>query len=352
MNTVEYIAFRESPDVATKFALNNRNNEACAVADLMAYRQKRRQDPEMPECHTNNLLTIVSGSHGIGKSIFLRTFPTSEAYKKFSNNTTPIVSIFTTKYGVDNPFLIIVYWAAVTMGLLHEDEYTWDMFFNRFHGIFVSGFHSEPLQLLRRVFGDNRRVLLLLDDAPTPKWGDDQEPGNYHFYRALDYMMDCEGDCDLIVVANPPFHWLGSRRTNWVALKPLLREKLGEKECSEWADGIIQELGTDNIDQSKQNLLRNVYMLYSGLPRALEQMVTAMQDPLYDWKDLRNALLANGTSVMKILCLLSTILPQYITGNAWSQKDTESYVFRHYDTKYRGSSGDGEHLISNNLMIS
>ena len=65
-------------------------------------------------------------------------------------------------------------------------------------------------------------------------------------------------------------------------------------------------------------------MIYSGHPRAFDQMAAAMINLMYMWNDLKNALLDKNVSVPKILFLFSITLPQHIiTTDVWTKKNIE-----------------------------
>ena len=67
-------------------------------------------------------------------------------------------------------------------------------------------------------------------------------------------------------------------------MAPLDASDLGQQECKAWAESFI----TQTTDPLKANLLRSAYLLASGHPRSLEQLVQAFTSKV-DWGDVAPA---------------------------------------------------------------
>eukprot|EP01041_Mallomonas_annulata_P013752 gene13752-29246_t len=115
-----------------------RENEEDKIAKLMEFRQTQRKNYIMPHYERRNPLIALIGSPGMGKSTFLSHFPESEAFKRYLNGRSPIVSTVTfsndtaTSVGAEAIGIRIVYGVAVSMGILDTQSYPWKLFHNTF----------------------------------------------------------------------------------------------------------------------------------------------------------------------------------------------------------------------------
>ena len=228
--------------------------------------------------------------------------------------------------------LRIVYGAAMSMGLI-EKGLLWKNFVKMFSKEFKDA-ESDVLaavELLQRIFGENRRVLILVDEVSKSK-------KSITNLSNLGLILD-ESDRFDVLVSSLSANYVdklvtGSQRSiNYEYLRPMLDARLGEKEYQNWAKSLIEKAESpmivEKVDIFKKNALYNFYLLYSGHPRALERMKQAMEDPRRDWSKIITALQDSNISVVQLIFLLTRELPSYNCFTpGFPNADIENYVFR------------------------
>eukprot|EP01041_Mallomonas_annulata_P004430 gene4430-8829_t len=296
-----------------------RENVADEIVQCM---KERKRDGHGGFTYHNHLIALI-GSPGMGKSTFLTHFPESEAYKRYLNGRSPIVSTVTYSnmaptVGVEAIGLRIIYGAAVSMGILDKQSYPWELFYNTFISTTVSWGDAEEynaIELLQEIFGENRPILILVDDLSKSSelpclWKRDA-----YICSSLGYLLNGFLDLDVIVSSVSPSYindvtYRQNRPIDYVSLTSMIDTEFGMKECQEWADALIDEMGVnDTIPDETKYLLRNVYLLYSGHPRSIEGMITAFKDPANSqkWTDLGK--LCVTESIVRVLFQLVADLP-------------------------------------------
>jgi hypothetical protein len=117
---------------------------------------------------TNNPVIAIPGSPGIGKSTFMNHFPRCNEYQSFTSSRGPlIVAPFTFNRGMSHGErnipavgLRMLYGAACVMTAGYM---SWKIFYEQFkdHSYLQA---SSAVEVLRRVFGESRPVLILADE--------------------------------------------------------------------------------------------------------------------------------------------------------------------------------------------
>ena len=261
--------------VKQSFEYQERKNENSMVCDFLRERQMLRK-LKSPKDKMNNALITIAGSPGSGKSTFLVNFPSSKEYATFlvdfpvqENDTiSPLVSTVSFNSDMDGCSTLLglrmLYGIIYSMGIAQPD---WLYFCNDYEYSDLSAL--DAVRILLDVFGNRRRFLFLVDEIS--KAGTEAAVVMNQLGQVLNHF----GIVDIIVSSLSPnfIHNLltdSQRPIQYVILQPMLVANLGRNECNKWADTIIQSSG--NVHELVQNLLRNVYYLYSGNPRALSIM--------------------------------------------------------------------------------
>ena len=230
-----------------------------------------------------NRITAIPGSPGSGKSSFLVNFPASNEYRNYvlecHGSADAVVSTLTFNNLMDTGDsdlgLRILFGAAQAMGFPMKPT-SWDDYLGANMGKYGFLNAKEAVRILQSTFGPNRPILLLVDElvkAQGPLKPDELVT------RQLGAVLDEFGNADVLVSALSPRYVedlaTGSQRAvNYVAPSPLLKVRLGRKESKAWAD----RLTNPSVDSFVKDLIANVYLLYSGSPRAIERMVTEKVD--------------------------------------------------------------------------
>ena len=148
----------------------------------------------------------------------------------------------------------------------------------------------------------------------------------------------------------------GSQRpVSYVVLPPMLDSGLGRVECYKWADGLVNNIGVDKVDLYKKNMLRNLYMLFSGHPRSLENMVKYFKrynESDSHWNSLRGELENKECSVISCLTEVLNSMKGCVTDiKTLSEKDLEKYVFTTPKYFSAGDAGFRRLTESGKLMV-
>ena len=298
-----------------------------------------------------NPLVAIPGSPGSGKSTFLVHFPESEEYKKYSNNSA-IVSAITFNGGMTSRIadtsipiewelhLRMIYGSCLSMQWFNK-LYTWDMFlldcsrlkcaFSRVSGI-------DILIFLRRLFGKDRPILLLVDELAKLKDDKIEERITSMIGNMLD--NDVNFDCVLSALSPNYIYKLvtpnSQREIKYVVLPSLLDSTLGKEECRVWADkltkGIDSNLERLNTSRSlKKMCLKNAYILASGQPRVL-QIVLGELD-VKDFICIKNNYANDNKSVAELILeicstfkSLNSLIGQFPNAD-WSLEAVEKFIF-------------------------
>lgn len=158
-----------------------------------------------------------------------------------------------------------------------DDPFRWHNFLNLFE-TFASLSALDAVVILREVYGDNRRVLVLVDELSKiarHDQADDAVVGEIgHILDSLDY-------ADVIVSSLSPQYaealLTGSGRSVLhVMLESLIKYGLGHEECMDWANRLLSQLGKSEIEVDKFAIrfLQSIDLLLSGHPRSLEHLVS------------------------------------------------------------------------------
>ena len=135
----------------------------------------------------------------------------------------------------------------------------------------------DAVDMLRRLFGPDRPVLLLVDELS--KATNDKE-----VMRELGSVLNLDGHCDVVVTSLSPAYILelsGSQRPiTYVPVLPLLSTtadlSVGKKECKLWAGKVDVATGGQSTP-FQLNVLEHAYLLTSGHPRSLEYMIESFE---------------------------------------------------------------------------
>jgi hypothetical protein len=151
----------------------------------------------------------------------------------------------------------------------------------------------------------------------------------------LGELHNFQSEVDVVVSSLSPGYidelLTGSQRpVSYVVLPPMLDSGLGRVECYKWADGLVNNIGVDKVDLYKKNMLRNLYMLFSGHPRSLENMVKYFKrynESDSHWDSLREKLQEKEYSVISCLTEVLNSMKGCVTDiETLSEKDLEEYV--------------------------
>ena len=345
---------RKSVLVREAFVYINRDIENKKVVELFQQRQKDRA--RGPVDKIANPLIVIPASPGSGKSTFLMHFPECEEYAEYCSDKSAIIAPLTfnsqmntfyriekdRKPVVSHTFgLRILYGAAVAMGGI---ENSWGDFLAQFSR-FANLQADDAISVLRRVYGEDRRVLILVDELSKSK--------RYHLDDSvmdeIDVILDNEGDADVLVSSLSPQYMEDlvrhSRRPiRHVVLNSLVDSKLVQSECIEWANKLIaNRTVTKPLDDFSSRGVQSVYLLLSGHPRSLEMLVGKFKEENSKykyWPRLASIIeTRNDTSVVDVIDafnfgLFSTrdpIFSKQAKTNVAAINDHLNLVLRRYD---------------------
>ena len=256
----------------------DRSGEAERVVQELKNRCAARGKAKNPKDKVHNPLIAIPGSPGSGKSSFFAHFPESTAFQSFLGSRFPIVSTLTFNSGMDDgPDSLgarILYGAVRAMGL--SENVQWCDFSKDIEAMSA----LDAVRLLRRIFGAARPVLVLVDELSKATKYDATAMAE------LGVLLNRDGDAHVVVSSLSPAYiakllYGSQRRISYVILAPLDASDLGQQECKAWAESFI----SPTTNPFKANLLRSAYLLASGHPRSLEQLVQAFTSKV-DWGDV------------------------------------------------------------------
>ena len=255
------------------------------------YQQRARSIAKNGTAHhkTQNPLIAIPGSPGSGKSTFIVHFPESAAYKQYLKDTdrpSAIVSTLTFNSGMDSKIpkindvgLRIIFGSMRAMLGRELFSLSWEAFLDKFKAIQESFSGCDAVDMLRRLFGPDRPVLLLVDELC--KAVNDKE-----VMMELGYVLNKDGDCDVVITSLSPAYvfdvtYGSQRRITFVPVLPLLSTtaglSVGKKECNRWAERVNVAAGGLSTP-FKLNVLNHAYLLMSGHPRSLEYMIRSFEE--------------------------------------------------------------------------
>jgi hypothetical protein len=233
-----------------------------------------------------NPLIALPGSPGSGKSTFLVHLPESAAYQQYLNDTdrpAAIVSTLTFNSGMTTPGeadalgLRIIYGGMCAMLGTELFPMEWEAFMKNFMAQNITARYA--VGMLRRLFGLDRPVLLLVDELI-------QATNDRAVMTELGTVLNFDGDCDVVVTALSPAYVFdlltgSQRRITYVIMRPLLSTTtgllIGATESSQWANRVNVTVGGIS-NQFKLNVLNHAYLLASGHPRSLEYMFASFEE--------------------------------------------------------------------------
>ena len=160
----------------------------------------------------------------------------------------------------------IVFAAARAMGLI---SISWTDFFERFSSERLSAYAA--IKMLWRVFGEDRPVLLLVDELSKAIGYDKAVMSD------IGRILGEFGNVDVLTSSLSPAYINGlvtgsQRPIVYRILPPLIDFNLGQNECKLWARMIIAKAEVANgekVEVFKVNILNNFYKLMSGHPRSI-----------------------------------------------------------------------------------
>eukprot|EP01031_Cornospumella_fuschlensis_P029467 gene29467-35567_t len=288
---------------------------------------------------SNNPMVFITGSPGMGKSAFLAHFPESEAYKAYlsqlegpaaTSGAPPIVAPLTFSsemgYGLSQgdkfPMLGLrmLYGAAVSMASPGSKVPSWEAFaedFRQSSSAFLNV--DDAAKVLRQVYGQERRLLVLVDDIRKAQPGDSNSDSDSDskrnmmitLLRKLGNLQASDGMSDVLVsslTARYISDLLGASywQQIFVVLTPLPHRGLGDSETQRWSAELVQRASQEgrSVDASVAKLLRSTHLLCSGHPSTVERLVRSYQRP-DDWS--RISMLLTGDPKKK--CSAAKLLP-------------------------------------------
>lgn len=250
--------------VREHFDYMERLTESKLVVNSFLTRQHDRSHRNTSADKSINRLVAIPAAPGLGKSTFLVHFPNSKCYQEYCGNIPPIVAPvsfngvmtechFNSVTETPTPTfgLRILFGAATTMrspntALLSSEEDTlrWIEFLELFKS-FCNLSAIDSVRILRKVYGDNRRILLLIDELSkaTP-----HDVSDKAIMKEIGSVLDYFGDVDAIV-SSLSLEYVKDvltdtkRPIQYVILGSLLNYGLGHKECVEWANYLLSKLG-------------------------------------------------------------------------------------------------------------
>lgn len=226
----------------------------------------------------DNPFIALPATAGSGKSTELVHFPASAAYQEFCDHPdefhAPIVSLLTFNSGMEGgPISIglrILFGALACMNLLLNQ--TWDEFCSQPAACDKHITAVDAVNMLRRVLGQDRRVLVCVDELSKAANGEDAV-----VMIDLGSLLTRVAVCDVLVTALSPQYVTelvsGSHRPiKYLPIQPL------EGDVDECRDAVKHFLNRKmkgknvEIGDYKRRILRSAYLLASGHPRTLEYL--------------------------------------------------------------------------------
>ena len=275
------------------FDVDARVDPAAEVVRYLRVRNAERKKNSLgPDDKMNNALISVTGCPGIGKSSFLAYLAISPAYKEYCRELSdkpPIVAPMTfnsmmkmVNFEEDTTGLRILYGALMCMLpklVVTETDpmLKWEEFKKQFWN-FRSISALNAVRLLRQIYGEDRRVLVLVDElskASKHAIGLDQA-----VMHGLGDLLDTDGECDVVVSSLSPQYinnlLTGSQRSiKYIILPPLLNSDVGKAACEAWASKVIEKAG-EKLDDFVCNFLRASLLVASGHPRYIEKIIKSV----------------------------------------------------------------------------
>ena len=171
-------------------------------------------------------------------------------------------------------------------------------------------------------------------------------------------MLDQEAECDIILSTLTPEYIRDNakrrsdRDIQYVALPTLFEGRFGQRECLQFANRIIAEIGTAKLNIHEKRLFRNFYLLYSGQPTSLQTLCFRMKRKI-DWEELKNGVLFhNNNNIVAFLFKLHQNL--YIPyGYAINIPEfaLETFVFSTPSIATIVQEGFQEQLLQRNILL-
>ena len=324
---------------------------------------------KLPKDKRNNRVVAIPGSPGIGKSSFLTHFPESQEYYEYLNKVSPIVSTLTFNSGMecekDLFGLRILYGAAKAMGLFTAEtiELSFDDFVKNLDStpsmdMYDNFTAKDAIEILQRIFDHNvsasettlRPMIILVDELRVSKNSDEVA-------SQIGSVLDKYGHVDVLVSSLSPEYieklFTGSKRSiEYVVISPLLDAKLGYNETKKWAEKLINSTNkTVKIDEFKENVLRNIYLLFSGHPRSLERMVEIMNSGRIDSKVIDNLSKNKRTATSLLHLLVDELCEAAVQSNVGTVDLYERYVLKTPPLFEVGNVGFRDNLEEGRILI-
>jgi hypothetical protein len=321
-SSIEYSAYNCGHVVDQGIAFNaaSRESEAGDLAKAMRSRYHQRANSSAKADKKNNPLITLSSSPGSGKSTCVVHFPESAAYQQYLKDTSrpaAIVSTLTFNSGMSPPgkedtlgLRIIFGGMRAMLGLkLFPEE--WDAFREKFKAQTEDLKAKDAVGLLRRLFGPDRPVLLLVDELSKAVKDKD-------VMGELGVVLDLDGDCDMVVTSLSPAYIFalltGSQRLIiYIPMVPLQSTtaglSVGATECGQWANRINDTVGGVS-NQFKLNVLNEAYLLMSGHPRSLQYMIKYFKE--FDEKGFMGSIISKVKSKSSVQSLIFEIARQVV----------------------------------------
>lgn len=153
---------------------------------------------------------------------------------------------------------------------------TWEYFLSNFEDNYNCS-ATAAVNILREVYGINRRVLVLVDELAKL----DDDANEKVVMREIGQLLTSSHKIDVIVSALSPEYVdtlvtrTSARVIKYVILDSLVGSRLGRNETREWSVELLREYGKsdEEIDEFAINFLCNIELLLSGHPRSLQRLV-------------------------------------------------------------------------------
>ena len=266
---------------------------------------------------------------GIGKSSFLANYPDSKACEAYMRShspdqPSPIVMMFTFNSRMEDdsgvmlpaPGLRALFGVVSVMcreGAERDSEpltYPWSSFreeFLKYESLTV----YEAINISRRLYGENRRVLVLVDELSKAR---PEGVGDKQVMRELGYVLN---HCDFadVIVSSLSIEYVinlvsGSQRPiEYVPMPPMVDAGLGEEETEAWARNLTG--GEMGKMKHVYNILKSVHLLASGHPRSIEYLLRSYETNM-QWQEVIKCIRNNCTGAMifsKVLKATNLIFP-------------------------------------------
>eukprot|EP00981_Chlorochromonas_danica_P007666 scaffold1843_cov160-Ochromonas_danica.AAC.1 len=258
---------------------------------------QKRQQGNLSDKQSNSLICLPAAP-GSGKSTFMARFPETTGFKNYVQNRSsmPCVVIPITFNSRMNKFLNdadtiglrMLYGASISMSDKEEYYHTWISFSKKFQE-FASLKALEAVNILRRVYGD-RRMLLLVDELSKAK-------RDKAVMSEIGVILDGEPAVDVLVSSLSPNYIAtlvtarSQRPVEFVVLPPLIEEKLGRKETKRWATKVLEDMKKgkemkQEVPPFLSRMVSSVYLFASGHPRSIEKLLESLDENLEEWKNV------------------------------------------------------------------